>query len=149
MFYKCAECGKIIDGYVEKCPECGSKIEMSDSVSNLEKRNIDNVKEIEEKCEVFKKRVKYGCIVTVIFLIASCVIFAILFPVAMSTKLPGLIILIMMIVLVTLYIVICVKWHFFSCPHCNKILRRFNFFYEKYCPYCGKRIRKYNIDEKY
>ena len=41
MFYKCSECSKIIDGYIEKCPECGSKIAMSDSVSNLEKINIE------------------------------------------------------------------------------------------------------------
>ena len=141
MFYKCAECGKIIDGYIEKCPECGSKIEMSDSVSNLEKINIENVKKIEEKCEVFKKRVKYGYIVTIIYLIASCAILAILFPVALSTDLPGLTILILMIVLVTIYIVICIKYHFFACPHCNNIPRRFYLLRKEYCPYCGKRIR--------
>ena len=144
MFYKCSECSKIIDGYTKKCPECGNKIEMTDSVSEAEVKNFGNAEENEEKFELFKKRIKYGYIVMAIYLIVSItLLFFIGIKLDVSTELLEALTPVLIAVVVIILVIIIKKCHFFACPHCDHMMRKYNYFYHSmYCPYCGKRIRK-------
>ena len=143
MFYKCTECSKIIDGYIDKCPECGNKIEMTDSVSETEVRNLGNAEENEEKFELFKKRIKYGYIVTAVYCIVALAII-LLVAIATDIKTELLIALepILVVILAIILVIIYKKFNFFACPHCDNMMRRHNALYSWYCPYCGKRMRK-------
>ena len=143
MFYKCRECGKIMDGYIEKCPECGTKIEMTDSISDAEARNIGNAEENEENFNLFKKRVKFGYIVTAVYFIVAL---AILVFAAIAFDIPGKLLVALEPVLVVLFAIVLVviikKCNFFACPHCDHMMKSYNALYSQYCPYCGKRIRE-------
>lgn len=143
MHYKCPECSKIIDGYIEKCPDCGTKISMTDSISDAEDRNIENSEENEQKFELLQKRIKNGYIATALIFVFLVITSLVLF---IAFDIPGNIVIalepVLVIVWVVIYILIFKKFHFFSCPHCDIILRRYNMLYSEYCPHCGKRIRK-------
>ena len=54
MFYKCPECEKIIDDYIEKCPYCGHSISSSDSISDDRLRNLAEMKQNEDNAELQK-----------------------------------------------------------------------------------------------
>ena len=55
MYYRCPECKKIYDSYIEKCTECGSKIELSDSVSEARVKDYEAEEDFEEKVKLFNK----------------------------------------------------------------------------------------------
>ena len=54
MFYKCPECEKIIDDYIEKCPYCGHLISSDNSISDDRLRNLADIKKNEELAELQK-----------------------------------------------------------------------------------------------
>ena len=143
MFYKCPECSKIFDGYTKKCPKCGSRIEMTDSITDAEARNLQNAEENEEKFELFRKRIKYGYIVTAVFCVVA-VIFMILLAVIFDipAKLIAALEPVLAVVLAIILVVIIKKCHFFACPHCDRMMKSHNSMIAAYCPYCGKRLRK-------
>ena len=60
---------KIYEGYVEKCTECGSKIELSDSVSEARVKDYEAEEDFEEKVKLFNRRVRNGYISIPIFMI--------------------------------------------------------------------------------
>ena len=121
MLYKCPECSKVYDGYVEKCPECGSRISLSDSVYDAAAKNLENVEETEAKFDLLKRRIRNGYIAIAIYaFIPAWAIF-----------------------LTIILVIVTVKCHFFSCPHCDVMLSKHNALYSLHCPHCGKRIRKY------
>lgn len=143
MYYMCPECKKIYEGYVEKCTECGSRIELTDSVTDAEVRNLGNAEVNEEKFELFKKRIKYGYIVTAVYSIVTIVLL-ILVGIAFDFLANLLVAIepVLVIVLAVILIVIYKKCHFFACPHCDHMMKSYNALYSQYCPYCGKRIRE-------
>ena len=143
MFYKCPECSKIFDGYIKKCPECGSQIEMTDSVSDAEVKNLENAEENEEKFDLFEKRIKYGYIVTAVYCIVSIVLLILVgivfdIPAKFFVAVEPVLAIILAIILMVIY----KKCHFFACPHCDHMMKSHNALYSLYCPYCGKKIRK-------
>jgi len=143
MFYKCSECSKIIDGYTKKCPECGNKIEMTDSVSETEAINLGNAEENEEKFELFKKRIKYGYIVTAVyFIVALAIILLVAIATDIKTELLVALEPILVVILAIILVIIHKKFNFFACPHCDHMMRSYNALYSSNCPYCGKRMRK-------
>ena len=143
MFYRCPGCSKVYDGYVEKCPECGGKISVSDSISDSAAGNILDAEEEEEKFRLLDKRIRNGYIGLTLCLIAllgvSLLIFIIFdIPVKLILALEPVLVVVFVIILV----VISKKCHFFCCPHCDVMLKSHNALISKYCPHCGKRIRK-------
>ena len=54
MFYKCPECEKIIDDYIEKCPYCGHAISSDDSISDDRLRNLADIQRDEANAELQK-----------------------------------------------------------------------------------------------
>ena len=143
MFYKCTDCSKIINGYIEKCPDCGCKIELTDSITDSEARNLQNAEVGEGMFELFKKRVRNGYIATAIYMIVTVTVMIV---VGVAFDLPGELFValepVLLVVLAVILIVIYKKFHLFSCPHCDHMMRGYNALYSQYCPYCGKRIRE-------
>lgn len=143
MLYKCPECSKIYEEYVDKCPECGARISLSDSVSDAAARNMINAEEGEEKFNLLNKRIRNGYIAMALFFIAFVGISLLLFLVfdipdnwvLLLTPVIGIVLMIILMVLT-------VKFHFFSCPYCDRMLKSHNALMSLYCPNCGKRIRK-------
>ena len=143
MLYKCPECSKIYEEYVDKCSECGARISLSDSVSDAAARNMINAEEGEEKFNLLNKRIRNGYIAMALFFIAFVGISLLLFLVFdIPEKWVLLLTPVIGIVLMIILMVITVKCHFFSCPHCDIMLKSHNALTSLYCPHCGKRIRK-------
>ena len=149
MFYKCPECSKIVESYVEKCPDCGYKISLSDSVSDAGLKNIENVEETEGKLELYKKRVRNGY---AFFALSFIVFFLIGIVIPIKFDIPFKIFeLIYGISYIVICLFVCIKCRFFCCPYCDIAVRPggmhrrigYEAIHALYCPHCGKRIRVY------
>lgn len=137
MFYKCPDCGKIIDKYNKKCPECGSLISLSDTASKDALLNNENTEDFEENMKLLNKRVKWGyrCLVifSVLLLVGGTALGILFDNVGIA--------MIFAFVLIVIFIVINIKFRLFSCPYCDCILHRADIFYHQYCPHCGSAIK--------
>ena len=143
MLYRCPECSKIYEGYVEKCSECGAKITLSDSVSDAAARNMMNAEEGEEKFELLNKRIRNGYIALALwFIVIIGAVLLMTFAFDMHEKLFLLLVPVLVVVSMVILVVVSVKCHFFCCPHCDIMLKSHNALTSQYCPHCGKRIRK-------
>ena len=137
MFYKCPDCGKIIDKYNKKCPECGSLISLSDTASKDALLNNENTEDFEENMKLLNKRVKWGYRCLVIFSVLLLV-----GGTALGIMFDNIgIVMIYAFVLIVIFIVINIKFRLFSCPYCDCILHRADIFYHQYCPHCGSAIK--------
>jgi predicted RNA-binding Zn-ribbon protein involved in translation (DUF1610 family) len=139
MYYKCPDCGKIIEEYSKKCPECGSLISLSDTASKDALLNKENTEDFEDNMKLLRKRVKWGYRCLVIFSILLLV-----GGTALGIMFDNVgIVMIYAFVLIVIFIVINIKFRLFSCPYCDCMLHRADIFYHQYCPHCGSAI-KYN-----
>ncbi|MBR3483421.1 MAG: hypothetical protein IKH42_01990 [Lachnospiraceae bacterium] len=137
MYYKCPDCGKIIEEYSKKCPECGSLISLSDTASENALFNKESTKDFDDKMKLLRKRVKWGYCCLVIFYILLLVGVT-----AIGLLFDNIgIAMIFALVLIIIFIVINIKFRLFSCPYCDCILHRVDVFYHKYCPHCGSAIK--------
>ena len=137
MYYKCPDCGKIIDKYNKKCPECGSLISLSDTASKDALLNNENTEDFEENMKLLNKRVKWGyrCLVifSVLLLVGGTALGILFDNVGIA--------MIFALVLLVIFIVINIKFRLFSCPYCDCMLHRADIFYHQYCPHCGSMIK--------
>lgn len=137
MYYKCPDCGKIIDKYNIKCPECGSLISLSDTASKDALLNKENTEDFEENMKLLRKRVKWGyrCLVifSVLLLVGGTALGILFDNVGIA--------MIFALVLLVIFIVINIKFRLFSCPYCDCMLHRADIFYHQYCPNCGSAIK--------
>lgn len=137
MYYKCPDCGKIIDKYNKKCPECGSLISLSDTASKDALLNNENTEDFEENMKLLNKRVKWGyrCLVifSVLLLVGGTALGILFDNVGIA--------MIFALVLLVIFIVINIKFRLFSCPYCDCMLHRADIFYHQYCPHCGSAIK--------
>lgn len=137
MFYKCPDCGKIIDKYNKKCPECGSLISLSDTASKDALLNNENTEDFEENMKLLNKRVKWGyrCLVifSVLLLVGGTALGILFDNVGIA--------MIFALALLVIFIVINIKFRLFSCPYCDCMLHRADIFYHQYCPHCGSAIK--------
>ena len=137
MYYKCPDCGKIIDKYNKKCPECGSLISLSDTASKDALLNNENTEDFEENMKLLNKRIKWGyrCLVifSVLLLVGGTALGILFDNVGIA--------MIFALVLLVIFIVINIKFRLFSCPYCDCMLHRADIFYHQYCPHCGSAIK--------
>lgn len=137
MYYKCPDCGKIIEEYSKKCPECGSLISLSDTASENALLNKESTEDFDDKMKLLRKRVKWGYCCLVIFYILLLVGVT-----AIGLLFDNIgIAMIFALVLIIIFIVINIKFRLFSCPYCDCILHRADIFYHQYCPHCGSAIK--------
>ena len=137
MYYKCPDCGKIIEEYSKKCPECGGIISLSDTASKEALLNKESTEDFEENMELLRKRVKWGIRCFVIFYILLLV-----GGIALGILFDNVgIAMIYAFVLIVIFIVINVKFRLFCCPYCDRGLHRGDIYYHQYCPHCGSAIK--------
>ena len=142
MYYRCPECKKIYDSYIEKCTECGSKIELSDSVSEARVKDYEAEEDFEEKVKLLNRRVRNGYISIPICMILCGVLGFVVASFELSRI--GIIVAfaVSFVVILISYALIIVKCHFWACPYCDTILSKRTSYMAYNCPQCGKRLRK-------
>ena len=137
MYYKCPDCGKIIEEYNKKCPECGGIISLSDTASKDALLNKENTEDFEDNMKLLRKRVKWGIRCFVIFFILLLV-----GGTALGIMFDNVgIAMIYAFVLLVILIVINIKFRLFCCPYCDCGLHRADIYYHQYCPHCGSAIK--------
>ena len=144
MYYKCPDCGKIINEYSKKCPECGSKISLSDTASEESLENLETSEDFEAKMNLLHKRIVLGYVYFILLLILTVVLCIFFLFNGVSIKIFPFIIIGIDIIAV----IILLKLHFLCCPYCDNPLHREDIYYHQYCPHCGSVIKYNNYSTK-